>query len=143
MRRGKIGKSGRNKQPVVVRRIPFVFNRHFTVRRRDPHAEKGTGRRRRAAKNEVGKFCDLRNGCRVYLPGWLFYYKVDSIRHAPVSNLFEFTTFFGMMLVGAFMVIYFLYRSAVLGLFALAGCASFDCLCKHVPERHQSARAVS
>ncbi|AEH53649.1 c-type cytochrome biogenesis protein CcsB [Bacillus coagulans] len=39
--------------------------------------------------------------------------------HAPVSNLFEFTTFFGMMLVGAFMVIYFLYRSAVLGLFAL------------------------
>ncbi|GER66061.1 c-type cytochrome biogenesis protein CcsB [Weizmannia acidilactici] len=39
--------------------------------------------------------------------------------HAPVSNLFEFTTFFGMMLVGAFMVIYFLYRIAVLGLFAL------------------------
>ncbi len=39
--------------------------------------------------------------------------------HAPVSNLFEFTTFFGMMLVGAFIVIYFIYRTAVLGLFAL------------------------
>nr|WP_155891525.1 c-type cytochrome biogenesis protein CcsB [Heyndrickxia acidiproducens] len=39
--------------------------------------------------------------------------------HAPVSNLFEFTTFFGMMLVGAFMVLYFIYRTAVLGLFAL------------------------
>ncbi|MEH6945911.1 c-type cytochrome biogenesis protein CcsB [Bacillus sp. JJ634] len=39
--------------------------------------------------------------------------------HAPVSNLFEFTTFFGMMLVGAFIWIYFLYKTPALGLFAL------------------------
>lgn len=39
--------------------------------------------------------------------------------HAPVSNLFEFTTFFGMMLVGAFIFIYFIYKTPVLGLFAL------------------------
>ncbi|KAB2333729.1 c-type cytochrome biogenesis protein CcsB [Bacillus mesophilum] len=39
--------------------------------------------------------------------------------HAPVSNLFEFTTFFGMSLVGAFIVIYFIYKTAVLGLFTL------------------------
>ncbi|MFD6440846.1 c-type cytochrome biogenesis protein CcsB [Peribacillus sp. NPDC060186] len=39
--------------------------------------------------------------------------------HAPVSNLFEFTTFFGMMLVGAFILIYFLYKMPALGLFAL------------------------
>ncbi|MEI5907141.1 c-type cytochrome biogenesis protein CcsB [Bacillus spongiae] len=39
--------------------------------------------------------------------------------HAPVSNLFEFTTFFGMMLVGAFIIIYFMYRTPVIGLFAL------------------------
>jgi len=39
--------------------------------------------------------------------------------HAPVSNLFEFTTFFGMMLVGAFIVIYFIYKISILGLFAL------------------------
>jgi cytochrome c-type biogenesis protein CcsB len=39
--------------------------------------------------------------------------------HAPVSNLFEFTTFFGMMLVFAFIVIYMIYKSSVLGLFAL------------------------
>ena len=39
--------------------------------------------------------------------------------HAPVSNLFEFTTFFGMMMVGAFILIYFLYKTPVLGLFAL------------------------
>ncbi|MFC0523107.1 c-type cytochrome biogenesis protein CcsB [Pontibacillus salicampi] len=40
-------------------------------------------------------------------------------QHAPVSNLFEFTTFFGMMLVLAFIVIYFIYRLNLLGLFTL------------------------
>ncbi|MBN6888375.1 cytochrome c-type biogenesis protein CcsB [Cytobacillus horneckiae] len=39
--------------------------------------------------------------------------------HAPVSNLFEFTTFFGMCLVGAFIVIYFIYKLPALGLFTL------------------------
>jgi cytochrome c-type biogenesis protein CcsB len=39
--------------------------------------------------------------------------------HAPVSNLFEFTTFFGMMLVFSFIIIYFIYRTSILGLFAL------------------------
>lgn len=39
--------------------------------------------------------------------------------HAPVSNLFEFTTFFGMMLVGAFILIYFIYKTPSFGLFAL------------------------
>ncbi|MGM7635425.1 c-type cytochrome biogenesis protein CcsB [Bacillus sp. Hm123] len=39
--------------------------------------------------------------------------------HAPVSNLFEFVTFFAMMLVGAFIIIYLMYRLPVLGLFAL------------------------
>ncbi|MDP4086715.1 MAG: c-type cytochrome biogenesis protein CcsB [Bacillota bacterium] len=39
--------------------------------------------------------------------------------HAPVSNLFEFTTFFGMALVGAFLVIYAIYRTALLGLFTM------------------------
>lgn len=39
--------------------------------------------------------------------------------HAPVSNLFEFMTFFGMSLVLAFIILYFIYRVGVLGLFAL------------------------
>ncbi|MBS4217271.1 c-type cytochrome biogenesis protein CcsB [Bacillus sp. FJAT-49711] len=39
--------------------------------------------------------------------------------HAPVSNMFEFTTFFGMMLVGAFVIIYFMYKLNALGIFAL------------------------
>lgn len=39
--------------------------------------------------------------------------------HAPVSNLFEFTTFFGMMLVGAFIILYFMYKTTILGVIAL------------------------
>ncbi|PPA71296.1 c-type cytochrome biogenesis protein CcsB [Jeotgalibacillus proteolyticus] len=39
--------------------------------------------------------------------------------HAPLSNLFEFITFFGMMLIAAFIIIYFIYRAHVLGVFAL------------------------
>ncbi|QPC48394.1 c-type cytochrome biogenesis protein CcsB [Mangrovibacillus cuniculi] len=39
--------------------------------------------------------------------------------HAPVSNLFEFTTFFGMMLVGAFLLLFSIYRTTILGLAAL------------------------
>lgn len=39
--------------------------------------------------------------------------------HAPLSNLFEFTTAFGMLLVGAFILLFFIYKTASLGLFAL------------------------
>jgi cytochrome c-type biogenesis protein CcsB len=39
--------------------------------------------------------------------------------HAPVSNMFEFVTFLGMCLVLAFIIIYFIYRLGILGLFAL------------------------
>ncbi|WP_033543867.1 c-type cytochrome biogenesis protein CcsB [Planococcus sp. CAU13] len=39
--------------------------------------------------------------------------------HAPVSNLNEFLTFFGIMLVGSFFVFYYLYRQPVVGLFLL------------------------
>ncbi|WP_284141254.1 MULTISPECIES: c-type cytochrome biogenesis protein CcsB [unclassified Virgibacillus] len=39
--------------------------------------------------------------------------------HAPVSNMFEFVTFFGMAMVLAFIILYFIYRFTILGLFAL------------------------
>lgn len=39
--------------------------------------------------------------------------------HAPVANLFEFTTFLGLSLVLAFIILYFVYRITILGLFAL------------------------
>lgn len=37
----------------------------------------------------------------------------------PVSNMFEFTTAFGMFLIGAFIYMYFMYRVTALGLVAL------------------------
>lgn len=39
--------------------------------------------------------------------------------HAPVSNMFEFTTTFGMLIVASFILIYFIYRVTALGLVAL------------------------
>ncbi|WP_042145749.1 c-type cytochrome biogenesis protein CcsB [Paucisalibacillus sp. EB02] len=39
--------------------------------------------------------------------------------HAPVSNMFEFVTFLGMCLVLAFIIIWFIYKFNLLGLFAL------------------------
>ena len=39
--------------------------------------------------------------------------------HAPVSNLYEFMTFFGIMLVGSFFILYYIYRQSVMGLFIL------------------------
>ncbi|WP_066294115.1 c-type cytochrome biogenesis protein CcsB [Bacillus sp. FJAT-29937] len=39
--------------------------------------------------------------------------------HAPVSNMFEFITFFGMSLVGAFIIIYYIYKTPLLGLFTM------------------------
>ncbi|SET89202.1 cytochrome c-type biogenesis protein CcsB [Salinibacillus kushneri] len=40
-------------------------------------------------------------------------------QHAPVSNMFEYMTFFGMMLVFAFIILYFIYKVNLLGLFIL------------------------
>ncbi|MFD1030899.1 c-type cytochrome biogenesis protein CcsB [Metaplanococcus flavidus] len=39
--------------------------------------------------------------------------------HAPLSNMFEFTTAFGMTLVGGFIIIYSLYKTPVLGMVVL------------------------
>lgn len=39
--------------------------------------------------------------------------------HAPVSNLYEFATAFGMMMVIAFIILFFIYKVAILGLFTL------------------------
>jgi len=39
--------------------------------------------------------------------------------HIPTSNMFEFMTFLGMMIVLAFIVVFFIYRTPVLGVFAM------------------------
>lgn len=48
-----------------------------------------------------------------FLTRWLY------TGHVPLSNMFEFTTAFGMFIVGAFLLLYALYRVAALGLFVL------------------------
>ena len=39
--------------------------------------------------------------------------------HIPTSNMFEFMTFLAMMIMAAFVVIYLIYRSALIGMFAM------------------------
>ena len=40
-------------------------------------------------------------------------------KHVPTANMFEFLTCLGMMITAAFIILYFIYRTPVLGLFAL------------------------
>lgn len=42
-----------------------------------------------------------------------------AIKHAPVSNMFEFMTFFGIMLVGGFILMYHMYKQVSVGLFVI------------------------
>jgi ABC-type transport system involved in cytochrome c biogenesis permease subunit len=39
--------------------------------------------------------------------------------HIPTSNMYEFMTFLGMMIMAAFIIIFLIYRSLVIGVFAL------------------------
>lgn len=42
-----------------------------------------------------------------------------AIGHAPVSNLYEFMTFFGIMLIGSALIMYHLYNQIIILLFAI------------------------
>lgn len=42
-----------------------------------------------------------------------------AVNHAPVSNMYEFMTFFGIMLIGSFLIIHLLYKQIVVGLFVV------------------------
>jgi len=42
-----------------------------------------------------------------------------AVHHAPVSNMYEFMTFFGIMLIGAFLLINYLYKQIAIGLFVI------------------------
>jgi len=42
-----------------------------------------------------------------------------AVGHAPVSNMYEFMTFFGIMLTGSYLIIHFLYKQIVVGLFTI------------------------
>lgn len=48
-----------------------------------------------------------------------FFTRWGATGHAPLSNMFEFTTAFGMTLVGGFIIIYALYKTPVVGMVVL------------------------
>jgi cytochrome c-type biogenesis protein CcsB len=48
-----------------------------------------------------------------------FFTRWGAAGHPPLSNMFEFTTAFGMTLVGGFIIIYALYRTPVIGMIVL------------------------
>lgn len=48
-----------------------------------------------------------------------FFTRWGATGHVPLSNMFEFTAAFGMTLVGGFLVLYFLYKTPVLGMVVL------------------------
>ncbi|TLS35629.1 c-type cytochrome biogenesis protein CcsB [Pseudalkalibacillus caeni] len=48
-----------------------------------------------------------------------FFTRWNAAGHVPVSNMFEFTTFFGMMMVFAFLIIYLIYKTNILGVVAM------------------------
>ncbi|RSD27476.1 c-type cytochrome biogenesis protein CcsB [Mesobacillus subterraneus] len=78
--------------------------------------------KRHADKNAPNRWAKI--GILVTIAGFLsqltfFILRWIASGHAPVSNLFEFTTFFGMSLVGAFIVLYFMYKTPLLGMFTL------------------------
>lgn len=76
-------------------------------------------RKEETKSNKWGSF-----GFVLALIGFLFQLGYFILRwiasgHAPVSNLFEFTTFFGMAMVFAFLIIYLIYRVNIIGVFAM------------------------
>lgn len=42
-----------------------------------------------------------------------------AVKHAPVSNMYEFMTFFGIMLIGGFLIIYHMYKQVSVGIFVI------------------------
>lgn len=48
-----------------------------------------------------------------------FFTRWAATGHPPLSNMFEFTTAFGMTLVGGFIILYLLYKTPVLGMVVL------------------------
>lgn len=48
-----------------------------------------------------------------------FFFRWNADGHVPVSNLFEYTTFFSMMMIFAFIIIYLIYKNNGVGVLAL------------------------
>ncbi|WP_166239283.1 cytochrome c biogenesis protein CcsA [Paenibacillus turpanensis] len=78
---------------------------------------KGKDQEKRSKRWSVGSFVLACAGLAAQL--LFFFTRWADIGHIPVSNLFEFMTFLGMMIMAAFVVLYAIYRVTLLGVFAL------------------------
>lgn len=56
-------------------------------------------------------------GCIAQITSFILRWIVGG--YAPVSNMYEFTTFFGLMFIVVFIILFFIYRISVIGLFTL------------------------
>ncbi len=54
--------------------------------------------------------------------------------HAPVSNMFEYTTFLGLTILFAFLILYLIYKKPVLGIFSMPVGNCDHCLCISIPK---------
>ncbi|MBD7985386.1 c-type cytochrome biogenesis protein CcsB [Sporosarcina sp. Sa2YVA2] len=48
-----------------------------------------------------------------------FFLRWTAIGHAPVSNMYEFMTFFGIMLIGSTLIMYQMYKQIIVALFSI------------------------
>lgn len=86
----------------------------------------GSIKDKRAKEKEVGNGPNkwAKVGIAITITGFIaqlgyFILRWIAAGHAPVSNLFEFSTFFGMCMVGTFIVLFYIYKTAILGIFTL------------------------
>ncbi|SMF87514.1 cytochrome c-type biogenesis protein CcsB [Paenibacillus uliginis N3/975] len=84
-----------------------VLGKRF--RKRDPEAHVTKWGKIAFVTATIGLICHL-----VY-----FFTRWAGSGHVPVSNMYEFMTFLSMAIMIAFLVLYFLYKKSMLGLFAL------------------------
>jgi ABC-type transport system involved in cytochrome c biogenesis permease subunit len=78
---------------------------------RDPELHTKNWGRVAFAVSIIGFLCQVTYFfTRWYSGGW---------EHIPTSNMYEFMTFLGMMIMFAFLIVYMIYRTPVLGVFAL------------------------
>ena len=78
-----------------------------------------TDKRKKGKKNTVGTIAIFTTIVGFASQVIYFITRWIASGHAPLGNMFEFMTFLGMSLVLAFIIIYFIYRLTILGLFAL------------------------
>lgn len=94
--------------PIVLYLVATFF---FAATIRDKHSKSKQGK-----SGKIGMSITL-----IGFAGHIVYFILRWIAsgHAPVSNMFEYVTFLGISIVLAFIILYFIYRVNVLGVFAL------------------------